>query len=84
MAGILPSGRPQNVEEALAATNDFINRSIVSGDFAGAIHAAQDLATPGHAGQLWEGFSASHVLGDMFPSLSTINQAYQSTKNVLK
>ncbi|HLA26262.1 MAG TPA: RHS repeat-associated core domain-containing protein [Syntrophales bacterium] len=84
MAGILPYGRPQNVEQALAATNDFIQNSSTTGNIASAIHAAQDLATPGHAGQLWEGFSASHVLGDIFPSLNTINQAYQNTKNCLK
>lgn len=78
----------QSTAEAIAATNAYIQASINSGNLPGAIHAAQDLATPGHAGQEWPGFkwdwnTAMHISGDAFPSLNTINQAYQNTKGVL-
>ncbi|MBI4619434.1 MAG: RHS repeat-associated core domain-containing protein [Desulfobacterales bacterium] len=78
----------QSPQQAITATNAYIQASISSGNLAGATHAAQDLATPGHAGQPWSGFglnweTAKHLLGDTFPSLSTINQAYQNTKGIL-
>jgi uncharacterized protein RhaS with RHS repeats len=78
----------QSTAEAIAATNSYIQTSINTGNLPGAIHAAQDLVTPGHAGQEWSGFkwnwnTAKHIFGDIFPSLSTINQAYQNTKSVL-
>jgi RHS repeat-associated protein len=78
----------QSPAEAIAATNAYIQTSINSGNLPGAIHAAQDLATPGHAGQEWIGFkwhwnTAEHILGDVFPFLSTINQAFQNTKGIL-
>ena len=78
----------QTSAEAIAATNAYIQANINSGNLAGAIHAAQDLATPGHAGKKWPGFGlnqeiAKHILGDIFPSLGTINQAYQNTKGIL-
>ncbi len=64
----------QSPIQAIAATNAYIQASIHSGNFAGATHAAQDLATPGHAGQPWRGFglnweTTKHILGDIFPSL---------------
>jgi RHS repeat-associated protein len=79
----------QSPDQAIAAANAYIQSSITGGNLPGAIHAAQDLATPGHAGQPWSGFgvdweTAKHILGDIFPSLSTINQAYQNTKGILK
>jgi hypothetical protein len=48
------------------------------------IHAAQDLATPAHAGVPWSGFhfdldTAKHIFGDLFPSDPTIYQAYANT-----
>jgi hypothetical protein len=78
----------QSAAEAIVATNAYIQTSINIGNFPGAIHAGQDLATPGHAGQEWVGFkwnwnTATHILGDVFPSLNTINQAYQSAKGIL-
>ena len=78
----------QSSAQAIAATNAYIQASINSGNLPGAIHAAQDLVTPGHAGQPWKGFglnweTVTHILGDIFPSWSTINQAYQSTRGLL-
>jgi hypothetical protein len=72
----------------LASANDYIQSSINSGNLSGAIHAAQDLATPAHAGHEWQGFkwnweTAKHILGDIFPSWSTIKQAYKDTKGIL-
>jgi uncharacterized protein RhaS with RHS repeats len=89
MAGVLPSGRPQTSQEAINAANEFIQSNKNCGDFAKAAHAAQDLATPGHTGQPWTGFgwnweTVSHILGDLFPSPSTIGQAYRNTLGVLK
>ncbi len=88
MAGILPDGSRQTSAEAIAATNAYIQASITSGNLAGALHAAQDLATPGHDGQPWRGFglnwaTVKHLFGDTFPSFSTIKQAYQNTRNIL-
>lgn len=82
------AGPGQSSAQAIADANDYI-QSNISSNLPGAIHAAQDLATPGHAGQPWSGFglnseTATHILGDVFPSLSTINQAYQNTKSCLK
>src|SRR4030042_5372290 len=78
----------QSPEQAIAAANAYIQSSTTSGNFPAAIHAAQDLATPGHAGQPWSGFgldwgTVKHILGDIFPSLTTIKQAYQNTKGIL-
>jgi len=88
MAGILPYGTYQTSAEASEATKALIKESIHSGNIANAIHAAQDLATPRHAGQEWRGFdldleSALHILGDIFPSWDTIGKAYQNTKQAL-
>ncbi len=88
MAGEFPDGSRQTYAQAITATNAFIRDSISNGNLAGAIHAAQDLAAPRHAGQPWRGFrlnweTAQHILGDTFPTWSTINQAYQNTKGIL-
>jgi hypothetical protein len=89
MGGTLPDGRYQNPQEAIDAANDFIRRKKKCGDLPEAAHAAQDLATPRHAGQPWKGFgfnwkTVSHILGDLFPSPGTIIRAYQNTVGVLK
>jgi hypothetical protein len=78
----------QSRTEAIAATNDYIQGSRCS-DVAGGVHATQDLATPGHDGKEWFGYkfnweTVKHILGDVFPSFSTINRAYQNTKRYLK
>jgi len=59
MAGELTPGRYQMPEQANAATNAYIQESVCSRNFPEAIHAAQDLATPGHAGNPWEGFKGT-------------------------
>jgi hypothetical protein len=74
--------------EAIAATNEYIQKS-KCGDIAGGVHATQDLATPGHDGKEWFGYKFDretfiHILGDVFPSFSTINRAYQNTIRYLK
>ncbi len=79
--------RYQTREEAIAATNTFIQTNI-SGNLAGAIHAGQDLSTPRHAGEEWHGFgwnleTAAHIFGDVFPSWRTITQAYQNTEQIV-
>ena len=89
MAGVLPDGTRQSPQEAINAANKFIQSNKNCGDLAKAVHAAQDLATPRHAGQPWTGFgwnwnTVSHILGDLFPSPSTIGQAYRNTLGVLK
>lgn len=61
----------------------YIQESISKGNLAGAVHAAQDLAIPGHTGQEWRGYSDIHILGDIFLSWNTINQANQNTRNCL-
>ncbi len=89
MAGVLPDGRRQTPQEAINAANDFIEKNKNCGNLAKAAHAAQDLATPGHAGQPWMGFSwnwgtFSHMLGDIFPGPRTIMKAYNNTLGVFK
>jgi len=73
----------QSRAQAISATNAYIQSSINSDNIAGAVHAAQDLATPQHNGRPWTGFTAAHVIGDVFPSWSTIKQAYQNTIQVI-
>jgi RHS repeat-associated protein len=85
MAGEIAPGVWQTSAEAIAVTNAFIADN---GNLAASIHAAQDLATPGHAGQKWDGFgfnwdTVKHLWGDMFPSLETIRQARSNTLNAL-
>ena len=64
MAGRLPDGSRQDKAQAIAATNAHIQKCINSGNLAGAIHAIQDLATPGHAGKPWEGFGFGKTAGE--------------------
>jgi RHS repeat-associated protein len=89
MAGVLPDGTRQSPREAISAASNFTQSNKACGNLAKGAHAAQDLATPGHVGKPWTGFgwnwdTASHVLGDVFPSPSTIRQAYRNTLGVLK
>ena len=79
----------QSREQAISDTKDFISKSIEKGNLAEAIHAAQDLATPEHAGKQWKGFglnleTAKHIYGDIYPSQSTINEALKNTEKILK
>jgi RHS repeat-associated protein len=78
--------RYQTSLEAIQATKSFIQDSAFYNP-AGARHAAQDLATPLHAGKEWKGFgfdmeTVSHLLGDLFPSISTIKEAYNNTRKL--
>lgn len=73
------NGEPQTYGEGIASINNYIQNARL-GD---AIHAGQDLVTPGHSGNLWEGhLTLGHALGDAYPSLSTIKQAYEITKQI--
>jgi RHS repeat-associated protein len=79
----------QSAEQAISDTKLFIQKSIDLGNMPEAIHAAQDLATPGHAGQPWTGFhldisSAKHLLGDIRPSDNIVSQAYKDTLKILQ
>jgi len=79
----------QTRAEAIASTNEYIRTSIGNGNLSGALHAAQDLATPGHAGQPFSGLgwnweSVKHIAGDVFPSFGTVGQAYQASMQILR
>ncbi|MBL7047941.1 MAG: hypothetical protein ISR96_00225 [Nitrospira sp.] len=92
MAGLLSDGTYQSSQQAIQTTTAYINDragGCGSGALSRAAHATQDLATPGHAGAEWHGFglnweTVKHIYGDVFPSMSTINQAYQNTDGVFK
>jgi hypothetical protein len=77
----------QTKSEAVTAASNYIQEQSCN-NTAGALHAAQDLATPAHAGQEWPGFKFNsktfwHLFGDTLPSIGTINNAYQNSKIVL-
>ncbi|MDH5717488.1 MAG: hypothetical protein OEZ22_07600 [Spirochaetia bacterium] len=81
-------GRPQTIEEALQSTDDYISSGLIKDDYGGAVHAAQDKATPAHGGNLWEGFgfdlkTVKHIFEDIVPTASTIGKAYDNTKDVI-
>lgn len=86
MSGIGVDGNPQSSAEAIQATRSFIQTATFY-NHADAVHATQDLATPLHAGNEWKGFGFNletllHLLGDLFPSTSTINEAYRNTRKL--
>ena len=79
----------QTPQQAMAATNAYIQENFNSGNYAAAIHAAQDLVTPAHAGQEWRSFGLNwetvrHIWGDIFPSKGTLSQARQNTRDCLR
>jgi len=79
----------QSRDQAILKTKDFILDSMERGNVADSIHAAQDLATPEHAGKQWKGFglnfeTVKHIYGDMFPPQSTINEAFKATEKLLE
>ena len=89
MAGKISPKVWQSPTQAITATNAYIQSSINSGNLPGAIHAAQDLATPAHAGERWRGFGLNwetfkHIYEDIDPTWSTIKNAYQNTKQCFK
>jgi RHS repeat-associated protein len=78
----------ESTPSAIQRTNAYIQSSMNSGNIPGALHAAQDLATPVHAGQEWTGFgvdwkSVNHLVGDIVPPWSAVSQAYQASKGLL-
>ncbi len=80
------AGTDQSSQDAIEATKDIINSPCE--DMSTRVHAAQDLATPGHAGVPWNGFkfninTLKHLWGDVFPSKDTVNKAYSNTRSVL-
>ncbi len=88
MAGIMPNGRRQAPENAIESTKNFIRLSLHCGQLGAAIHAAQDLATPAHAGKLWEGTDKkkdlfSHWLGDATLIPTTLYNATINTYFVI-
>lgn len=79
----------QSREQAISATKEFISTSLAKDNLAEAIHATQDLATPDHAGKPWTGFGINfetfkHIVGDVFPSRSTIIEACKNTETLLE
>ncbi|MBN1103926.1 MAG: RHS domain-containing protein [Deltaproteobacteria bacterium] len=89
MAGEIFPGIYQSSEEALSATKTYIAQCIASNDLAQAIHAAQDLATPAHAGKEWHGFGLNlesflHLIGDSFPLPGTLKKAYINTTETIR
>jgi RHS repeat-associated protein len=89
MAGMLPNGDYETLKEAIDAADYYINRNAELGNCAEAAHAAQDLATPSHAGKRWEGFgwnwnTISHILSDLFPSTPTAILALLNTLGTIR
>jgi hypothetical protein len=83
------AGRGQSPGEAIEATIWQVGGSCSQDSLATRIHAAQDLATPEHAGKPWGGFhfdwaTAKHFWGDIFPSITTIFRADDNTRHVLE
>ncbi|KAF0218592.1 MAG: RHS repeat-associated core domain-containing [Geobacteraceae bacterium] len=97
MRGTFPNqDRPQSAEQAINATKDFITYNSQPDNLKNlgtAAHASQDLVTPEHAGKIWPPEEQSfvdkalayvkHFAGDIFPSFSTIGDAYDNTKQAL-
>jgi hypothetical protein len=80
------SGQPslQSPSDATQAINSILNNAPLYV----ALHTAQDAATPAHFLQPWNGFqwnwtTAAHLWGDVFPSSSTVDKAYQNSKAVI-
>jgi RHS repeat-associated protein len=81
------AGKGQSSDEAIEETRKLINDPCVTKGKRS--HAAQDLATPAHAGAPWSGFhldkdTFNHIVGDLFPSDETISRALSNTTYVLK
>ena len=80
--------RGQTSSEAIKSTKVLIDSPCSSADFITSIHAAEDLATPEHAGKTWRGFyfnmeTAKHLMGDITPTDDTKNEAYWNARHVL-
>lgn len=85
------NGRDQAVQEARQATAESVKANMQKGtteSVATALHTVQDQSTPLHQDQLWQGMKptsevARHLIGDLFPSFTTIRNAYQASREVL-
>lgn len=89
MAGMLPNGKPEGSSQAIDNAKRFVARNRKTGNLGKAVHAAQDLATPGHAGKPWGGFgwnweTVAHIWGDTFPSLNTLVNALQNSYDAMQ
>jgi RHS repeat-associated protein len=78
----------QTPSEAIEATKELIDSPCSSTNLITKIHAAEDLATPKHAGKTWRGFhfnmeTARHLMGDFTPTEDTKNEAYWNARHVL-
>jgi hypothetical protein len=69
---------------AIANTLIYVYICLEYGDAAGAIHAMQDLFTPEHGGNPWDGYTIEHILGDLLPSSDTTDIAYEQALKILK
>lgn len=89
-------GDKQTVSDARAAIDYIIGNAFGSSrtdpryeNLPAAIHTTQDVATPLHYLQKWDGgeldwHTVEHLFADTFPSISTISDAYQRTLDVFK
>jgi RHS repeat-associated protein len=84
MAGEISPGIWQTPEEAICSANNFIDENIKKGNLGLAVHTAQDLATPVHAGVRWTGdYTFEHAMGDLGPT-EVIIGARRNTRLILK
>jgi RHS repeat-associated protein len=85
------NGRDQTVDEARQGTAETVKTNIEKGTTEGtatALHTVQDQAAPLHDAHVWHGFHANaetvrHIFADLFPSLTTIRNAYSASREVL-
>lgn len=79
MGGLI-NGIPQTPTAARQGTQEYISGASLPD----ALHAAEDLATPAHGGNTWTGkYTLDHVIGDVFPSATTRENAYNSAIQVI-
>jgi RHS repeat-associated protein len=87
MEGIDVNGNTQTKDEADAGTAQVVSEALDGRDTALAVHAVEDQAEPLHEGHQWTGMNRSyfrHLLGDLFPSPRTVENAYENAVKVLK
>ncbi|HEV7485035.1 MAG TPA: RHS repeat-associated core domain-containing protein [Thermoanaerobaculia bacterium] len=92
MIGIGPDGALQTSDQARAGTVASLADSLARGDLAAAVHTAQDTPVPLHNGHVWPGSylrlglgaAIAHFIGDLFPTPTTVRDAYAGSLSVLE
>jgi hypothetical protein len=89
MRGKVEGGSYQTSAEGQRGISQTISQELRTGDLAGALHTAEDAATPRHQDQPWEGFKLNlttlgHIAGDLFPSPSTMKGAIYMAEAVIQ